>query len=496
MIVFLLISLLAILVFFMYGLELPLRRDNAQYIYTAQRLLHGEMPYQSLFDMKTPLASFVTALALFISQSFFDEPLKGVRLFYIAMCIATTLLIYVLANKLFKHKYEALLAPLMMIGFHGYIIQSAIGAEPRLLLLFLLVIGLILLVDKKWFFLGLVAALCSFTWQPSGVLFIAALIYAAVQISSRRADALLKLIVGFLVPSAVIFGIFLLNGAFKELLQGALIVHFYLSRPDQNEFLNIAKMLPFGFPFSFVLIIVSLIAFGVHSIRSMFSNENPKLSDNPYLPFAVMLVIFAFASLLDFQGYPDFSVFLPFSALGMVILYKSLFSYMESKRLSAISISTSKSAFYLVLLIIPFLNASFSGVFSTHAAIWRGAILEQTKTYSEIVRSALGNYDANSRIIVIGVPEIPALLGFQNGTQYVSMGSIQGFDDFIASNYSNGFPGWLEEMSRKKSGFNNRKDVRCVRIFGQEPDFVYRMAGREFFQVLAKRKSSIRDISQ
>jgi hypothetical protein len=42
-------------------------------------------------------------------------------------------------------------------------------------------------------------------------------------------------------------------------------------------------------------------------------------------------------------------------------------------------------------------------------------------------------------------------LGFRNGTQYVSMGSIQGFDAFIASNYPNGFPGWLEEMSRKNA---------------------------------------------
>jgi hypothetical protein len=87
-----LLTLLAILVFFMYGLELPLRRDNAQYIYTAQRLLHGEMPYQSLFDMKTPLTSFVTTFALLVTQNIFDEPIKGVRFFHFAMSIATILL--------------------------------------------------------------------------------------------------------------------------------------------------------------------------------------------------------------------------------------------------------------------------------------------------------------------------------------------------------------------------------------------------------------------
>ena len=56
----------------------------------------------------------------------------------------------------------------------------------------------------------------------------------------------------------------------------------------------------------------------------------------------------------------------------------------------------------------------------------------------------------NSNIIVIGVPEIPALLGFRNGTQHASLGSVQGYDAFISSNYSSGFSGWLDEMSQKK----------------------------------------------
>src|SRR6185436_10543964 len=121
-----------------------------------------------------------------------------------------------------------------MIGFHGYIYQTAIGAEPKLLLLLFFVAGLILIVEKNWFSLGIVSALCAFTWQPSGILLIAALMYAIVQKPKDRFSAFARLSIGFLMPSVIIFGYFLLNGAFKELVQGAFIVHSYLQRPNEN----------------------------------------------------------------------------------------------------------------------------------------------------------------------------------------------------------------------------------------------------------------------
>ena len=449
---YLMVCLFSVLVFSMYGLELPLRRDNAQYIYSAQRLLQGEMPYQSIFDMKTPLTSFVTAFALLISQNIFDEPIKGVRFFFFAMSIATILLTYVLAKKLFDNKFESLLAPLMMIGFHGYVYQTAISAEPKLLLLPLFVTGLIFIVDKKWFALGIVSALCAFTWQPSGILFIAALLFAIIQKPQDRFGAFSRLSIGFLIPSVIIFGYFLLNGAFKDLIQGTFIVHIYIDRPDENTILNIAKMIPFGFPFSSLLIVVSLLAFFIHGLRNMVNSKKVGLPDNPFLPFMVALSLIMIASLIDFQSYPDFFIFLPFCSLGVIIFYRAAVNLVTEKRLitSSVNLNMFKYLFFLILISVPFLNVLFSNVFSNHAAIWRGALIEQKRAYSHIVRAALVNYDVNSNIIVIGVPEIPALLGFRNGTQHVSMGSIPGYDAFISSNYSSGFSGWLDEMSEKK----------------------------------------------
>jgi hypothetical protein len=79
--IYLALFLFSALVFALYGLELPLNRDDAQYFYSAERLLHGEMPmpYRSIFDMKTPLVSFVTALAWYVSQPLMAEPIMLAR---------------------------------------------------------------------------------------------------------------------------------------------------------------------------------------------------------------------------------------------------------------------------------------------------------------------------------------------------------------------------------------------------------------------------------
>ena len=211
-------------------------------------------------------------------------------------------------------------------------------------------------------------------------------------------------------------------------------------------------MIPFGFPFSSLLIVVSLLAFFIHGLRKMVNSKKAGLPDNPFLPFMVALSLFMIASLIDFQSYPDFFIFLPFCSLGIIIFYRAAVNLVTEKRLitSSVNLNMFKYLFFLILISVPFLNVLFSNIFSNHAAIWRGALIEQKRAYSHIVRAALGNYDVNSNIIVIGVPEIPALLGFRNGTQHVSMGSIPGYDAFISSNYSSGFSGWLDEMSEKK----------------------------------------------
>ena len=47
----------------------------------------------------------------------------------------------------------------------------------------------------------------------------------------------------------------------------------------------------------------------------------------------VALSLFMIASLIDFQSYPDFFVFLPFCSLGIIIFYRAAVNLVTEKRL-------------------------------------------------------------------------------------------------------------------------------------------------------------------
>ena len=438
---------LAIFVYSFYGLDLPLRRDNAQYIYTAQRLIAGEMPYQSLFDMKAPLTSFVIAGVMYVGEFFLSDGLKIVRLFFMGLSLATCYVVYQLSTRIFHPGRELWLAPLAILGCHGLLLQSAIGAEPKVLMLLLFSIALILLIDKRWLSLGIVASLCAFTWQPSGVLFISALGYATFQPGHAKAYALGRLVSGFLAPSVVIFGIFWLSGALEELFDALLILHSYLSREDVNELFVIMVMLPFGFPFSFPMIIVGLLAFTIYLVIQLRRSPQLAWSDNYHLPLLFIILVFSFASLLNFQSYPDFFIFLPFAALGTVVLFRCLPRLSEEAWRGRDITLPLQIIFVSWLLITPVLNAAFADIWSNHAAVWRGAIERQRESYRTILLRALPDYNDSSKLVVIGVPEMPALLRFRNLTRHVSLGSIKGYDAYISSKFGGEFKRWLRQLS-------------------------------------------------
>jgi hypothetical protein len=198
---------------------------------------------------------------------------------------------------------------------------------------------------------------------------------------------------------------------------------------------------------SSALILVSLPAFLLHSVKQ-FRLPNFKTSSNAFVPLTIILCGFILWSFVDYQGYLDFFVFLPFAALGTVALYQALKQFLEEKRLLGgdRQVRLVAALAFALVASIPFLNIAFTNKLSGHSAIRKGALITQKEVYSRVVRAAVGDCLPRCRIVVLGLPEMAVLLGFRNETRYAT-NYAHGLDLFIASKYVNGFPGWLEEMS-------------------------------------------------
>jgi hypothetical protein len=94
-------GLLALVVFFVAAirirlLELPLERDEGEYAYVGQLLLHGIPPYQLAYTMKLP----GTGAAYAIIMAMFGQTAAGIHLGLLLINAATTVLVFLLAKHL------------------------------------------------------------------------------------------------------------------------------------------------------------------------------------------------------------------------------------------------------------------------------------------------------------------------------------------------------------------------------------------------------------
>ena len=78
-------------------LGIPLERDEGEYAYIAQLILKGIPPYLTAYSMKLPGIFFAYAL----NMSIFGQSIEGIHLGLIFVNVATIMLVFVLAKRLF-----------------------------------------------------------------------------------------------------------------------------------------------------------------------------------------------------------------------------------------------------------------------------------------------------------------------------------------------------------------------------------------------------------
>jgi hypothetical protein len=381
------------------------------------------------------------------------------RIGYMVIATATSLLMYRLSVRIFNRNGTALFAPLAMLGFQGYIVMAAVGARPKVLLLFFMIFLLIFLWDRRWFSAGLASALCVFTWQPSGIVLISALIFAFISGGRDRLAAPVRLLGGFVLVTAALSAYFIYKGAFQEFLDGSFLANlFFVSRTgEHNELNNIIYWIKTGFPFSSSLIVLGLTCIVPYFACEAWKHWTNNRSAGPEFAYLLMLIMFTVWSLLDFQGYPDFFVFLPFAALGIQLILQNLSSVFGEM----FGFGARHRDFAAQLVLVCFLLAAPYFAFVRSWAGTGPTLSDQIDQIESVISEALGDGDiGNKQVLVLEVPEILALLRLENITPYIVQ--MDGIDRYLASKFSDGIQGWFDAMEA------GEPDLLIIRMWGLE----------------------------
>ena len=314
----------AVALFTRFSIEGTLSRDEAVYAYGGQRLAHGVPPYVSIFDTKTPLATFVAGAAARAANVLHVNDLYAIRLTFFACAVLAVLAAYLLAARLWHSVAAGLACAAVLASFGGFAADALAGPDAKTPGVFLALLSMWLLVRRDWFWGAAAGALATWVWQPLGIYPLVAVAAAAlVPEAGRRLRAVLAAVAGVALPTILLGGYFLITGSLGALLEAA--VRFPLAGIHRvpmtwtERVAHIARVVHGSLHGGAVLFWagLALLVIGVVVQRVRRGGGVRATLADPLVSVVLVTMVFeiGFAT-TDFQGYPDLYPLLPYAALG------------------------------------------------------------------------------------------------------------------------------------------------------------------------------------
>jgi hypothetical protein len=467
--VFALLAAVTMLVYPVHNLAGGLSRDGAIYLYSGQQLLEGVPPYVSIFDHKGPLAPLLSGLGVFISKLLDTSQVITVRVVFMVCGSLAIAAVYFLSRHLLQSLREAVFSTLTFIGFFSFARYAVAEPEAKTPMLLFQTLSLLFTVQKRWFLAGICGSLTALIWQPMAVFALVTVLLAIARPGeSGRRSAILRAVGGAATPVAVVAVCFYLWGALYELVNGTILFNLrYLDQEQLSvvgQLLNAAEAIFVGYSSVLVPVVIAsmlaIVVIGFVAVVKLYvvrlhrivADGAPakELLDSRFAPLLLSLPFPVAWSLLDFQGYPDFYVFLPYIAVGFggsldfVIRRLSrdyALSPNRARRTLSVGFCAGLAAIAVVSSLIVVSPAQRASSLSIQEQSLSPTDLQNQR---QAAREIEERYGEDARIVSIGVPQLLVLLRETNPNPYAFV--IRGIDKKIAETTPGGFDGWLQEL--------------------------------------------------
>jgi hypothetical protein len=437
-----LIFILAAYVYSQFGFRGLISRDGGIILYAGQQMAASVPPYVSILDNAPPLPFLLAGLGATLSHSLGWDDVLTIRLLYFVTACFAVVAVYLLGSMLFRSRRVGFLGALVFLGFIAYTREAASGPNAKTPMVLFIALSLLLTTERKWFWAGICGSLAFLTWQMAAIFPLATLILAAARPRAVRVSSIVRALVGVAIPLATVSAYFTAYGAVYEMLDGAFL--FNLRDIDRGGG---------GFPISFyfpvraihdgygtmlvpILIGLVMVIYIYFWRKALHPSWREALISDEFAPLLLTFPAFFVWSLFDYQGPPDFFVFLPYVALGFGQLLDMVIQRIEEV-VDKAKLPQSTPRFVTAGLFI----ALFASTMTTIYATPRSGLDDQLQGAVQIEEQ----YGEEVELLSIGAPELLALLHRTSPTRYVFV--TTGVDQHIEANVAGGFEGWLRELA-------------------------------------------------
>ena len=317
----------AVLLYTRFSINQRLWRDEAIYVYGAQRLARGVPPYVSIFDPKAPLATMFAGVAAALSRVFGVNDIHAIRLEFFVFSCLTAVAVYLLVHRLWRSVPAAVSAAVVFTSFPIFAQDAIGGPDAKTPAVLAIVVAALLLIERRWFWAAFAAAIATLIWQPLFVFPIAALVLPGVLTpADKRRRAVAVAFAGLAIPVAAVGIYFLAAGAFGKFIEATIV--FPLTGNQRVPFsvherithmTDVVRM-------TYGTRETALVALGLLALLVIggvtLAQGRSTIRDTLKRPF-ICVVLFTFLGVLgfliyyDFQGPEDTLALTPYAALGV-----------------------------------------------------------------------------------------------------------------------------------------------------------------------------------
>ena len=317
-----LLCAVATVLYVLHGFDGYLSRDLGDYAYGGEQVADGVPPYVAVVNRAGPLAHLIPGVGAVVSRWIGADEVVGMRVFLMLFAVAGIAVTYLLGRDVFRSRLAGVAAAASLLGCQGFIAYASDGPREKTSMLLFLLCAMLAMVHRRWLTVGFFTALATLCWQP--VFFVAlpgAVAAVLLGLTTGRRRALLRVVVGGLVPSAVTVGAYAAVGAFGIFMDDFLLINArytqqvsLLSSPAEAW-----RMMAEGYGPSVWIFLAGIVA--ITALAAMALVRRPKNGVDAervnLLVAGVVLVAGVAWSMRAFNGFPDAFIMLPPAALGV-----------------------------------------------------------------------------------------------------------------------------------------------------------------------------------
>lgn len=437
-----------------YGDQEELYHDHGIVLYAGQQVLAGAPPYTAIFDHKGPGAALVCAAGVALGEALGSDDVRGTRFLFLWISAATVAAAFLLARRLLGPGPAPWLAAGCYTCFWSFAATAYSGPEPKTPMLLFQVLALLWAAGRRWLLAGLAASCAFLVWQPLAVFVpvIAVAAWASGPDARPRAGsggqaeparsgragrrrAVGRVVLGAALPVLAVVGYYAAHGMLFELVDGVALFNLTLMENEATLYANVRAlqqaMLLFYKPAGLV------IAVGLFALVPLalwrWRRFGGALARDPFFCVLASFPLPVLWSLLDFQGGPDFFVFLPYAALGFAWL---------------VGVGLERA---LDLAELDVIGRAAVGALAVLAVWSSGWILMDALGPARLgdQRRALAAFEQrhpDARIASVGAPQALVLLERTNPTRYGFV--MRGIANHVEAHHPGGYEGWLAALAR------------------------------------------------